>query len=163
VKYIIAIIITAVVVFLGATFYYKGLPTFSSNNNVPVATQSMEVSQTPIPIVVTATATPSDVQTADQNISIVSAVQAALVAEHGQDAASLNVTVSKVEGLYAQGGASGQGGGGMWFAAKVNGIWKLVWDGNGQINCSDLTAYPAFPKDMISECWDTATNKIVTR
>jgi hypothetical protein len=51
----------------------------------------------------------------------------------------------------------------MWFAAKVNGIWKLVWDGNGQINCSDIAAYPAFPTDMIPECWDTTTNKVITR
>ncbi len=161
-KYFIAVFITAVVVFLGATFYYKGLPTFPSYNKSPVATQS-QVSQTPVPIVVTATATPSTTQVADENISIVSAVQAALVSEHGPDAQTLNITISKIEGNYASGGASGQGGGGMWYAAKVSGIWKLVWDGNGQINCSDIAPYPAFPTDMIPECWDTTTNKIVNR
>jgi len=73
------------------------------------------------------------------------------------------VTVSKVEGNYAKGMVGGTGGGGLWFAAKVNGVWKLVWAGNGVIFCSDLTAYPAFPKDLIPDCWDTSTNKDVTR
>lgn len=162
-KYFIAIFVTTVLVFLGATLYYKGLPSFPSYNKNPVATTIETITQTPIPIVVATTASPSATQIADQNISIISAVQAALVAEHGSDAQTLNVTISKIEGDYAQGGASGQGGGGMWFAAKVNGIWKLVWDGNGIIQCSDIAPYPSFPKDMISECWDTVTQKIVKR
>jgi len=154
-KYFIAIFVTAVLVFLGATVYYKGLPNFSTPTGVSVVTQ--ETVLTPAPTVLP---TPSP---ADESATIVAVIKAALVAKHGPDAASLNITVSKVEGDYAQGGASAQGGGGMWFAAKVGGVWKLVWDGNGQINCSDLLPYPAFPKDMIPECWDTATNKVVTR
>jgi len=51
----------------------------------------------------------------------------------------------------------------MWFAAKVGEIWKLVWDGNGQLNCSDIALYPLFPKDLIPECWNEATQKIVKR
>ena len=99
----------------------------------------------------------------DESVALIAAVKAALVAEHGQDAGLLNITVAKMEGEYASGGAAASGGGGMWFAAKVNGVWKLVWDGNGQINCSDITPYPEFPNDMIPECWDTTTLKIVNR
>jgi hypothetical protein len=107
---------------------------------------------------------PSPTATAASTASLVSDVKAALIAEHGQNAANLNITVSKVEGNYAQGGASEEGaGGGMWFAAYVDGTWKLVWDGNGIIYCSDLTAYPNFPKDMIPECIDKATGNTVTR
>jgi hypothetical protein len=162
VKYAIAIFVTAVLVFLGATLYYKGLPTFPQSSKNTVSTQSgvpattSEVSPQP-------SATESAVQTADENISIVSAVQAGLVAEHGPDAASMSVTISKVEGDYAKGMAGGTGGGGIWFAAKANGVWKLVWDGNGIITCSDISAYPAFPADMIPQCWDTATQKSITR
>lgn len=162
-KYFIAVFVTAVLVFLGATIYYKGMPFFPSYNKTPVATQIETVTQTPVPLVVTVTASPSSTQIADEKIAIVSAIQLALVAKHGPDAQSLNVTVSKIEGDYAQGGASGQGGGGMWFAAKVLGEWKLVWDGNGVIQCSDIAPYPAFPKDMIPQCWDTLTDKIVNR
>lgn len=151
-KYFIAIFVTAVLVFLGATLYYKGLPSFPSYNKTPVSTESAVVITTPSPI-----------PTADESVDLSLLIKAALILKHGQDAESLNVTVSKIEGNYASGGASGQGGGGMWFAAKVNGNWKLVWDGNGQINCTDIAPYPDFPSTMIPECWDTTTNKIVTR
>jgi hypothetical protein len=159
-KYFIAIFVTAVLVFLGATVYYKGLPSFSTPNGVSVTSQEVMPTSTPSPTS-SAQATMSATQTADENISIVSAVQAALIAEHGPDAKSLNITISKVEGNYAEGDASAQGGGGMWYAAEVNGVWKLVWDGNGSIMCSSLTPYPDFPKDMISECWDASNNAVV--
>jgi hypothetical protein len=51
----------------------------------------------------------------------------------------------------------------MWFAAKVEGKWTLVYDGNGIILCSEVAPYPDFPKTMIPECWDGKTNKIVVR
>ena len=150
-KYFLAVFVTAVIVFLGATIYYKGLPTFPQYNKNPVSTQSDVLVSSPSP-------TP-----ANESAILIAAVKAALIAEHGQDAANLDVTVSKIEGNYASGAASEQGGGGMWFTVKVNGVWKLVWDGNGQINCSNLDPYPAFPTDMIVECWDTVTLKAVKR
>ena len=101
--------------------------------------------------------------TVDETETIKAAVKAAIVAKRGADAAALTYTVSKVEGDYAQGGASGSGGGGMWFAAKINGKWTLVWDGNGVILCSDIAPYPDFPKTMVSECWDNTANKNVVR
>ena len=159
-KYFIAIFVTAVLVFLGATVYYKGLPSFSTPNGVSVTSQEAMPTPTLSPIP-SPQSTASATQAADENISIVSAVQAALVAEHGPDAKSLNITISKVEGNYAEGDASAQGGGGMWYAAEVNGVWKLVWDGNGEIMCSNLVPYPDFPKDMISECWDASNNVVV--
>ena len=111
----------------------------------------------------TPTIIPSPTATVDETLALIKAVKAALVVEHGPGAASLDVTVSKIDGNYAEGAASAQGGGAMWFAAKVNGVWKLVWDGNGQIDCSSLIAYPSFPTDMIPECWNSATNTLVTR
>ena len=151
-KYFIAIFATAVIVFLGATVYYKGLPSFPSYNKTPVSTESAvaEVTPSPLPVV-------------DESVDLAIFIKAALILKHGSNAETLNVTVSKIEGNYASGGASGQGGGGMWFAAKVGGVWKLVWDGNGQINCTDIAPYPAFPNSMIPECWDTATQKIIAR
>lgn len=99
----------------------------------------------------------------DETAVLITAVKNALVAEHGNDANALNITVSKIEGDYASGDASAQGGGGMWFAAKVNGTWKLVWDGNGSIQCSSLAAYPNFPNSMIPECWNDKTQAVVKR
>jgi hypothetical protein len=87
-----------------------------------------------------------------------------IVAKHGPDSEKLDITVSALEGDYAKGGASEAGlGGGMWFAAKVNGNWELVWDGNGIITCEDVSPYPDFPADMIPECFDPSTQEMVTR
>jgi hypothetical protein len=98
----------------------------------------------------------------DETATLIAAVKAGLVAEHGPDAASMTITVSKIQGNFAQGGASAQGGGGMWFAAKVGGVWKLAWDGNGTISCTSIDPYN-FPVSMIPECWNDATGKIITR
>lgn len=43
------------------------------------------------------------------------------------------------------------GSGGIFLAARVNGVWKLIFDGNGQIECSLVNPY-GFPANMISDC-----------
>lgn len=104
----------------------------------------------------------TQIPTVDEKSAIIQDVRQALAAEHGTDANSYNITVSKIVGDYASGGASGSGGGGMWFVAK-NGVWKIVWNGNGVIMCSDLTAYPNFPTSLIPECYNDQTQKTVKR
>jgi hypothetical protein len=96
--------------------------------------------------------------------NIADEIKTQLVAKHGPSAQELEVTISKVVGDYAQGGASVIGeGGGMWFAAKINGGWQLVWDGNGIITCDDVSGFPDFPTSMIPQCYDTATGNMKTR
>lgn len=102
-----------------------------------------------------ASAVPS-VETEENLLKIIKEL---LIAKHGANANSLNVTVSGNSGVYAKGGASGEGGGGIWFAAKVNNEWKLIWDGNGIILCSDIDKYPDFPTEFLSECFDDKTEK----
>ena len=130
----------------------------SQNTNLP----SVAPTTTPI-VTATPTTTPTPTPSVDETSLIISAVKKGLVAEHGESANELNITVSKINGNFSQGGASASGGGGMWFAAKVGNDWKLVWDGNGTILCTDLTAYPNFPKTMIPECYDNASNKTIKR
>ena len=142
--------------------YYWG-----SQNKLKDEAQSLsftvesEVSATAIPDIaeISLTAIPSTDETSLLKVII----KEALAAKHGSNADSLNISVSQIQADYASGGATDQGGGGMWFAAKVNGAWKLVWDGNGSILCSDLTAYPNFPSSMIPECWNEQTQKLITR
>jgi phage-related tail fiber protein len=109
--------------------------------------------------------TPAEIltPTIDETSALKVVIKNALVAEHRSDANALNITVSKIEGDYASGDASAQSGRGIWFATKVNGAWKLVWDGNGSIQCSSLIAYPNFPIDMIPECWNDKTQSVVKR
>lgn len=104
-----------------------------------------------------------DTPTIDETEIIKAAMKAAIIAKRGSAAADLRYTVSKIEGDYAQGGAAAEGGGAMWLAAKVNGTWQLVWDGNGVILCTDLTNYPDFPTSMVPECWNDITKKTVVR
>jgi hypothetical protein len=40
--------------------------------------------------------------------------------------------------------------GGIFLAAKIDGQWQIVHEGNGQIPCS-LSQY-GFPSDMLSDC-----------
>jgi hypothetical protein len=145
---IIIVILLGMVAYGG---YYLG------NKNqtavVPVNTQPVATTT------VTTTITP----TVDDTAIILSAVKQGLVAKHGSSANELKITVSKIQGNYAQGGASATGGGAMWFAVKENSIWKLVWDGNGTISCDLITQYPDFPKTMIPECWNEKTLKSVVR
>jgi hypothetical protein len=122
---------------------------------VPAPSPTQEVQVLP-------SAKPSPVPTVDEAATIIAAVKAGLIAEHGSDAGTLTITVSKISGNFAQGGAAAAGGGGMWFAAKIGGVWKLAWDGNGMISCASINPYN-FPVTMIPECWDNTTQESVTR
>jgi hypothetical protein len=159
-KIVLVLVVVAVVAF-GA--FYLGTknsqkqPVQSSSQNQSYAQPSI------IPSAVTPTGISTPVPTIDEAVVLKVAIKNALVAEHGSDASALTITVSKIEGDYASGDASAQGGGGMWFAAKVNGVWKLVWDGNGSIQCSSVAPYPNFPTDILPQCWDDKTQAVVTR
>lgn len=160
-KYFVAVFVTAVLVFLGATIFYKGIPKFPQFSKDSVTTES-----TPTPTdntFETPQASPSASPLVDDPATVAAAIKIALVAEHGSGAELMDVTVSKIEGNYAKGMASEEGGGGLWFGAKVNGVWKLVFDGNGVISCEEISPYPDFPKDLIPSCWDMTTDKLVTR
>lgn len=149
-KYFITAFVTAVIVFLAATVYYKGLPNFATPSGVSVVSNE-EMAATPVP-----TATPV-------SEDLAGIIKTALIKKYGTQASDMNVTVSKIEGDYAKGMVTEQGGGGMWFAAKQSGFWTLVWDGNGIITCDDVSPFPGFPADLIPECWDNATDKLIKR
>lgn len=90
-------------------------------------------------------------------------IKLALLKKHGWNENEITVKVTTSDGKYASGTVSGQGGGGYFYAAKTNGVWEIVADGNGVILCSSLTKYPDFPKTLISECFDQPTGKSVKR
>lgn len=77
-----------------------------------------------------------------------------LVQKHGPTANELNVTVAKQIGDYARGGASASGGGGMWLSKKINGSWKLVFDGNGAADCTELKTTYLFSSEMLTGICD---------
>lgn len=94
------------------------------------------------------------------------AIKQALLKKHNWSANEVDITIGKNDGIYASGGAkekAAEAGGGYFFAAKANGEWKIVVDGNGTISCESLVPYPDYPVGMIPECWNEATNKLIKR
>lgn len=89
----------------------------------------------------------------------------ALSQKNNWDASRVELHVLSVEGDYAKGDVKFKDelGGGLWFAAKVNNTWKIVYDGNGIIMCDQLKDYPNFPKDMIPSCFDKESDQLITR
>lgn len=65
---------------------------------------------------------------------------------------TLFVTISKETADHARGAITFVAGeaGGIFLAAKINGQWQLVFDGNGAINCA-LSSY-GFPAEMLADC-----------
>jgi hypothetical protein len=80
-------------------------------------------------------------------------LKAAFAKKYNKPLSDISVSVSKATDKVASGGvgigtagvAAREGGG--FLAAKVDGEWKIVFDGNGQIACKDLEPYD-FPADM---------------
>ena len=76
----------------------------------------------------------------------------------------VDVNISENTGTHASGGVrfEGEMGGGMWLAYNDGEEWILVYDGHGTIPCSSVDPYD-FPADMVPECWDEDTSKLIIR
>jgi len=76
----------------------------------------------------------------------------------------VTVTIKENDGNYVSGGVKFEGeiGGGWFLAAKQNGQWTIVADGNGTVMCSSIESYD-FPVSMVPECWDEVSGKLVIR
>ena len=96
----------------------------------------------------------SPTPTVDETESLKTVIKQLLIQEHGSSANGLIITVSKMTGDYAKGGASEQGGGGIWLAAKINNQWQLVFDGNGVPDCQNIKANYKFPADILTNICD---------
>lgn len=148
--FVLGILITLLIIFIAFEAYQFGKDTSSI----------ISVTPTPAlvsPTIMPPTATPTIV---DDNALIEKAL---FDKNKWQEADNITIQISTNNGTYASGTVTALGGGGYFFAAKVNGTWKIVADGNGMILCSNLTNYPEFPKTLIPECYDSTTSKLVKR
>lgn len=91
-------------------------------------------------------------------------IKEAFAEKYDKDLDEVNVSISENTGTHSRGGISfsGEMGGGMWLAYKDGDDWKIVHDGQGTIPCENVDPYD-FPVSMVSECWNEATGKLVTR
>jgi len=75
------------------------------------------------------------------------ALKSALAAHLGRDVNSLAISISQLTDTYARGGVDN----GYFLAAKVNGQWQIVADGQGALDCQLIAQY-GFPASMVPEC-----------
>lgn len=87
--------------------------------------------------------------TADLNTII----QGLFIIKYPENSGTTSVDVTQQTADHARGSVSFADGmaGGNWLAAKVEGSWQIVYDGNGVIPCSLRTEF-GFPDEMLSDC-----------
>lgn len=80
------------------------------------------------------------------------AIQTILAQKYNKQLDEVAVTVSKEVPGFAAGsvlfGRGGPGEGGMWLAVLGNG-WEVVWDGNGNVDCSKMRQVYGFPDEIL--------------
>lgn len=84
-------------------------------------------------------------------------IKTALVKKHGWNSDDIIVTVSENNGSYARGGVkekSSEVGGGMFLAMKKLGVWEIIFDGNGGVDCNELKSIYQFPQSMLKGVCD---------
>lgn len=150
-KTVIAILVSALLIC--ATIYYVGKkPEKVPTVVVPESSQSQTASNAASPTSEIPTPTVDDLALITKALSVKTGL-----AETG-----ITVTISKHIGDYAKGGIvekTSEVGGAQWFAAKKNGAWVIVHDGQDYPKCTALVGYD-FPKEILDSCWDDATNKV---
>ena len=81
-------------------------------------------------------------------------IKLALATKYKKDIKEVNLEISKFDGAYTVGsvffGPAGTvGEGGIFLATKQGDTWKLIYDGNGSIDCATIKKNYQFPTDML--------------
>lgn len=74
--------------------------------------------------------------------------------KYGKKVEDVTVTISEEDATHARGGVKmgdPAGPGGLFLAAIKDGLWQLIFDGNGNYFCEDVAPYN-FPANMIRDC-----------
>ncbi len=105
-----------------------------------------------------------DTNKEDTEAEIILAFQKLFAVKYNRKVEDVHLTINKSKGDYIIGGVKfgDELAGGYVLGAKVDGVWKIVFDGNGTIPCSAVDEVD-FPTDLNAECWNTATNEVIDR
>lgn len=88
-----------------------------------------------------------------------------LADKYSKSVETTQIKVDQETGNFSKGSVNftDETGGGIWFAAKTNSGWEIVYDGNGIIPCDSANTYN-FPTSIIPVCIDTENdNRLVQR
>lgn len=85
-------------------------------------------------------------------------IRIALAQKHDESVSHVKIHIDKETENHVRGNvtifsADETSSSGYFLAAKVDGTWKIVIDGNGAIPCSLVRSYD-FPENMIEDCWE---------
>ncbi len=80
-------------------------------------------------------------------------IQYLLAKKYNKPVEEVKITISKQDDNYAGGsvlfGQGGPGEGGMFLARKVENIWEVVFDGNGNVDCNKMRQEFGFPDSIL--------------
>lgn len=149
-KKLLFIVIALLIVLVGLLLFLFLFSRKTAENGKPTPKTSTKAAAQP------ATTAPA---TVPDDLSLITA---ALVAKTGISASTIDVTLSQQTGNFAKGSVGTKGeetGGGYFLAAKVNGTWVIVYDGQASPDCSVVNPYN-FPTSMVPECLDSSGNVV---
>ena len=146
-KKFITIFAIVLIVSLWGYYLYQNVFTLTSKSEITEITNSLPP---PTQIIL-----PTDQPTAVPTVSDLDLIKIAFADKHSQPVSAVILTISENNLTYARGSISfvGDTAGGWWLAAKVDGTWIAVQDGNGYVSCEEISPYN-FPKSMVPECVD---------
>lgn len=80
-------------------------------------------------------------------------IQKILAKKYNKTPEEVKITISKQDGDFAGGsvlfGQGGLGEGGIFLARKAAGVWEVVFDGNGSIDCAKMRQTYGFPDSIL--------------
>lgn len=102
--------------------------------------------------------------TLDVNNEISDDIKSALAEKFSKDESVIDVKVNEVLNDYAKGTVNftDEHSGGIFLAIKTDNTWKLIFDGNGIVECITLNEYE-YPAELMPQCWNKTSQILVNR
>lgn len=89
------------------------------------------------------------------NENKINSIKQAFATKYNKNISEITINIAQETENYMRGGVKfgvgGVGEGGIFFATQIEGVWKIISDGNGMVDCSVLKAYD-FPANMAPDC-----------
>lgn len=149
---------------VGSWYFFSKKASFTPVEPSPTIVTAKITPETPSPTVfLQETAVPTtEVPTATTvQKSDLEQIKEAMAEKYGKPIGDTIVNISKNTGTHASGGVKFEGeiAGGWLLAAKKDGEWVIVDDGNGTISCEVIEPWN-FPSSIVSECVDELGNPV---
>lgn len=148
---------------LGSWYYFSQKTTSLPSEPSPTAIMTEITLEVPSPTAVItreeeAIKTPSPTVVKKSDLE---QIKEAMAERHGKPVGETIINISKNTGTHATGGVKFEGevGGGWFLAAKKDGKWVIVDDGNGTISCEVIEPWD-FPSSIVPECVDELGNPV---